>query len=111
VGAAEVERGRIVVEMATFLAGHDALVTIVSQVPPFPVECEYPIEIDGVAMEGYLAWMRSCSRFSVTGCPAVSIPAGHTPDGLPVGIQVVTRWGTERRLLEVAATLEAVLAS
>jgi amidase len=40
-------------------------------------------------MESYLDWMRSAYLVSATGCPALSVPAGFTPDGLPIGLQIV----------------------
>jgi amidase len=58
-------------------------------------------------METYLDWMRTAYFITVTGCPAISVPAGTTPDGLPVGIQVVAAHGRDRFLLEVAAAFEA----
>jgi amidase len=50
--------------------------------------------------------MRSAYLISVTGCPAVSVPAGFTAHGLPVGLQLVGPAGFERRLLEVALAYE-----
>jgi amidase len=50
--------------------------------------------------------MRSAYFITVTGCPAISVPAGFTPDGLPVGIQIVAPHNQERRLLEVAHAFE-----
>jgi amidase len=93
--------------MRGFFASYDVLVLPVSQVPPFPADQEYPTEINGVAVEDYLAWMRSAYFITVTGCPAISVPAGTTRDGLPVGIQIVAPHGADRRLLEVAAAFEA----
>jgi amidase len=49
--------------------------------------------------------MRSCSRITVTAHPAVSVPAGLTAAGLPVGLQLVGRYGADRRLLEIAAAI------
>jgi amidase len=86
--------------------GYDVLVLPVSQVPPFPADQEFPAAINGRPMETYLDWMRSCYLISVTGCPAISVPFGTTPDGLPVGIQVVAAHGRDRFLLEVAAAIE-----
>ena len=54
-------------------------------------------------MGSYLDWMRSAYLITVTGCPAISVPAGTTEDGLPVGLQLVAPYGRERMLLEVAA--------
>ncbi|MDE0383059.1 MAG: amidase family protein [Defluviicoccus sp.] len=47
--------------------------------------------------------------FNLSGQPAVSIPCGFDPDGLPVGLQVVARWGTDRLALAVAGRFERVL--
>jgi len=60
-----------------------------------------------VPMDSYIEWMRSNSRISVTGCPAISIPVGFSAAGLPVGLQLVTRPFGERALLEVAHALES----
>jgi amidase len=57
-------------------------------------------------MATYLDWMRSAYVITVTGCPAISLPAGATTDGLPVGVQVVAPFGADRRLLEVASAFE-----
>ena len=57
-------------------------------------------------MGSYLEWMRSCSRITVTAHPALSLPAGFTPDGLPVGLQLVGRQRGELALLRLAAAIE-----
>ncbi|MBP2364532.1 amidase [Pseudonocardia parietis] len=99
-------RSALAQRMREFFAEHDVLVLPVSQVPPFPADQEFPTAIDGRPMESYLDWMRSAYLITVTGCPAISVPFGTTPDGLPVGIQIVARHGADRRLLEVAAAVE-----
>jgi amidase len=95
--------------MRVFFASHDVLVLPVSQVPPFPADQEFPAQINGRPMDSYLDWMRSAYVITVTGCPAISVPAGTTRDGLPVGIQIVAPHGADRRLLEVAAAFEAAV--
>jgi amidase len=57
-------------------------------------------------MESYVAWMKSAYWISATWRPAMSIPAGFTPEGLPVGIQIVGRYREDRRLLEFAHAFE-----
>jgi len=59
-----------------------------------------------VPQESYLDWMRSAYLISVTGLPAISVPAGFTPDGLPVGLQLVGRRRADWHLLAVAAAFE-----
>ena len=93
--------------MATFLRTYDALALPASLVPPFPVEEEWVHEIAGVKLSTYLDWMRACTRISVTAHPAISIPFAFTDDGLPVGLQLVGRYGDERGLLQLAAAIEA----
>ncbi len=100
-------RGAVYASIETFLRDYDVLALPTAQVLPFPVEQEWVEEIDGVVMEHYVAWLRSCSRITVTGHPAISIPAGWSDDGRPVGLQLVGRHLEERRLLSVAAAFES----
>ena len=120
---AEVERGRALTSsalsratrlqaelaerMRAFFERYDYLACPVTQVEPFAIEQEYPTEVDGRAMGSYIEWMRSNSRISATLCPAVSVPVGFSPAGLPVGLQLVARPFRERALLEVAHALES----
>jgi amidase len=90
-----------------FFGRYDVLACPTVQVPPFAVDLEYPTEVAGVPQPDYLGWMRSCTLISATGCPAVSVPAGFTADGLPVGLQIVGAPRADRRVLEVAAGYEA----
>ena len=92
--------------MRVFFSRYDVLALPVSQVPPFSAEDEYPVHINGVPQETYLDWMRSAYLITVTGCPAISVPAGFTREGWPVGIQLVGPVRGERRLLEVAHAFE-----
>jgi amidase len=97
--------------MRALLEGFDALALPVSQVAPFPVEQEWVAEIAGVTMGSYLEWMRSCSRITMTAHPALSIPAGFTPEGLPVGLQLVGRHRGELGLLRLATGVERATAA
>jgi amidase len=93
--------------ISAFFTEFDALACPVSQVPPFAVDLDWVHEIDGVPQETYLDWMRSAYLISVTGLPAISVPAGFTPDGLPVGLQLVGRRRADWDLLSIAAVFEA----
>ncbi|RRO19908.1 amidase [Saccharopolyspora rhizosphaerae] len=106
VGRAERLHTELYHRVREFFTRYDVLALPVSQVPPFDVELEFPTEIGGVAMSSYLDWMRSAYWISATGCPAISVPAGFTPEGLPVGLQLVGPHRSERRLLEIAHAFE-----
>jgi amidase len=94
--------------MRALLERYDVLALPVSQVAPFAVEQEWVTEIAGTPMGSYLEWLRSCSRITVTAHPALALPAGFTPEGLPVGVQLVGRQRGELDLLRVAAAIERV---
>jgi amidase len=106
VARAEIAHTRLHERMVAFFDRYDVLLAPTTQVLPFPVELEYPTEIGGVPQENYLEWMRSCTLISATGCPALSVPGGFTPDGLPVGLQIVAAPRADRRVLEVGHAFE-----
>jgi Asp-tRNA(Asn)/Glu-tRNA(Gln) amidotransferase A subunit family amidase len=57
--------------------------------------------------ESYLDWMRSAYHVTVLGAAALSVPAGFTPDGLPIGLQIVTRPRSDLLTLQAGAAFEA----
>lgn len=106
VGIALRERAALQERVRRFFDGYDLIALPTVQVVPFPVELDWVHEIDGVPMENYLTWMRSCTDITVTACPAISVPGGITPDGLPVGVQLVAPPGRELLLLQVAHAMD-----
>ncbi|GGT65952.1 amidase [Streptomyces atratus] len=103
---AEAARSLLFQCMAAFFQRYDVLALPVSQLPPFPVEEAWPSEIDGVRQETYLDWMRSAYFISACSLPAISVPCGFTPQGLPVGIQLVGAPGADAQLLRIAHAFE-----
>lgn len=101
-------RVRLGAELWKYFETRDVFVTTTSQVLPFDAELEYPTEINGEPMADYLSWMRAATLISATGCPAVSVPAGFSESGLPVGIQIVAAPGRDLDLLRIAHAFEAV---
>jgi amidase len=82
------------------------LLCAVNQVPPFDANIHWPREIEGVQMEHYIAWMKSAYWITTTFRPAISVPAGFTDDGLPVGIQIVGRYRDDLGVLQIAHAFE-----
>ena len=90
------------------IGDYDALVCPTLAVPPFPLTEPDPTEIAGEPANGTLTDWSLPWVFNVTGHPVVSVPAGLTDDGLPVGMQIVGNRYTEQRLLAVAGAFERV---
>ena len=103
---AEAKRTELYHRVRIFMERYEFMVMPVTQVPPFPVTQEYITEIEGVQMGTYIDWMRSCYYITVTGLPAISVPCGFTPDGLPVGIQIVGRHQDDLGVLQLAHAFE-----
>jgi amidase len=102
----ESERTRIYRRAVEFFDRYDALLLPAAQVPPFPADQDWVREIDGKPMATYIDWMTICCAISVTGLPALSVPAGFTATGLPVGLQMVAGPHEDLRLLQLAHEFE-----
>ena len=89
-----------------FLEKYEFFILPTTQSPPFDVDTPYPTAIAGVHFDNYIDWMKSCWYISATGNPAASVPAGFTPEGLPVGIQIVGRDKQDFSVLELAHAFE-----
>lgn len=92
--------------MRRFEQTYEFLLCAVNQLPPFDAALDWPKRVDGVAMDHYVAWMKSAYWISATFRPAISVPAGFTPEGLPVGIQIVGRYRNDFALLQFAHAFE-----
>jgi amidase len=107
IARAESLRTELYQRMRAFLEQYEFLLGPVNQLPPFPVDTEYPTEIAGVKLANYLDWMKSCYYVTITSHPAISVPAGFTPGGLPVGLQIVGRYRDDFGVLQLAHAFEA----
>ncbi|MEQ1881024.1 MAG: amidase [Burkholderiales bacterium] len=106
VGAAEAKRTQLFQRMRAFMEKYDFLVAPVAQVLPFDVELPYVTRINGVELETYIDWMRSCYYITVTGAPAISVPCGFSRGGLPVGLQIIGRYQDDFGVLQLAHAFE-----
>ena len=103
---AEERRTALYARMAEFLSRYDFLLLPVTSVPPFPADQEYPTEVAGKPLTNYLEWMAPCSSITVTGLPAISVPAGFDPNNLPTGLQIVGRQKADISVLQLAHAYE-----
>lgn len=107
VSRAMVRHGQLVETMRVFQDRHPFLVSAVNQLPPFDASVHWPTSIEGCPMEHYIAWMKSTYWITTTFHPAISVPAGFTGEGLPVGIQIVGRHRDDQGVLEIAHAFES----
>jgi amidase len=99
-------QGQVMERMRLFQQKYEFVICAVNQLPPFDAKLDWPKEINGTKMEHYVAWMKSAYWITATACPAISVPAGFTSDGLPVGIQLVGRYRADFELLQLANMFE-----
>jgi amidase len=103
---AETAHGQIWRRFQAFLEKYEYFVLPTTQLPPFDIDRPYPAQIAGVKFENYIDWMKSCWYISATGNPAASVPGGFTPEGLPVGVQIVGRDKADFSVLQLAHAFE-----
>lgn len=99
-------RKRIYQVFLDYFEDYDFLICPSSQVLPFDLEMDYVKEINGVPMNDYLDWMSICCVISITGLPSISMPAGFSENGLPVGLQIVGKPGADMEVLQLAYAYE-----
>ena len=102
IARAERKRAEIWHRWRALLEKYDLLLTPAAPVPPFPVEQNYPEEINGRKLENYMDWIAPNFLVSLAALPAASVPAGLTSARLPVGLQVVGPRFSEPRILALA---------
>lgn len=90
----------------SFFGTFDLLLSPGAQVVPFDASLRYPTHIAGQPAPTYLDWMRSACVLSATSLPVLSVPAGFTPEGLPVGFQLAADHYQDMRLLRCGRAFE-----
>jgi aspartyl-tRNA(Asn)/glutamyl-tRNA(Gln) amidotransferase subunit A len=109
---APADRTQLYRSVESMLVEHDVLLSPTVSAPPPAVHhrSEDLFAIDGVLV-GTLReqWYCYTGLFNLTGHPALSVPAGFDPAGLPIGMQLVGRWYDEARLLDIAGWLEQAM--
>jgi amidase len=106
VGRALARQARMYDDSRRFFERYRYFVLPVTQVEPFDVNTPYPTEIAGTPMGTYIDWMRSCWYVTFMANPAISVPAGFTASGLPVGLQIVGRHRDDWSVLQLAHAFE-----
>jgi Asp-tRNA(Asn)/Glu-tRNA(Gln) amidotransferase A subunit family amidase len=104
--AVELDRRRLVSDVAAVFDDVDLIVTPMSSMPPFAAEGPMPTVIDGAEVHGGMSVVLAMLA-NLVNLPAVSVPAGLTAEGLPVGLQIIGPRFREDLLLAAAARYES----
>ena len=109
---AERKRAEIFQRVADFMERFDGFALPTSQVLPFDSDQPHPTSINGIALDTYVDWLKSCYWITVSAHPAISIPCGVSDHQkpLPVGLQLVGKFGADEALLDLAEFAETLLA-
>ncbi|MBT6276911.1 MAG: amidase [Chromatiales bacterium] len=102
----EIARSAYTQRTREFLDTYDVLLSPATIVPPYPIEQRFVEECNGHTFGNYIQWCSIAYAITVTGFPCMSLPAGFTDDGLPVGLQIVGGPRGEAALLSAAAAYE-----
>jgi amidase len=106
IGRAMGRQSQMFAQSRQFFERYDYFVLPVTQVAPFDVNTPYPTAVNGTPMKTYIDWMRSCWYITFMSNPAISVPAGFTSTGLPVGLQIVGRHRDDWSVLQMAHAFE-----
>jgi amidase len=104
--AAEHTRLKVFHRFRELFERYDVLLTPAAPVKPFPVEMNFPGDINGRKLENYVDWLAPTFLVTLVSLPAGSVPAGMARDGLPVGMQVVAPRFEEPRILSIAKLVQ-----
>jgi amidase len=105
--AAEHQRAQVFHRFRELFERFDILLTPAAPVKPYPVEMNFPNEINGRKLDNYIDWIAPAFLITLVSLPAGSVPAGKSRDGLPVGLQIVAPRFEEPRILSIAKLVQA----
>jgi amidase len=104
----ELARARYLARAVNFFEEYDILLSPATIVPPYPIEQRFVSELGDHKFSNYVEWLSIAYAITITGHPALSVPAGFTKSGLPVGLQIVGGPRGEANLLSAANLYEEI---
>lgn len=100
------DRGRLISGFEEAMNGLDGLLLPTTPLPASRIDEAVETELLGQKVNTFLTFIRNCDPISVVGYPAITVPAGYSRTGLPIGLQIVARPWEEDRLLSMAYAFE-----
>ena len=103
---ANLNRTKIFNNMTALFERFDVLACPTVGCMPHPQTEEWVSDVGGQKLTGYMDWLRHAFLATTTGLPAISVPVGPGPRGLPIGIQLIGKPRGEAALLAAARAFE-----
>jgi Asp-tRNA(Asn)/Glu-tRNA(Gln) amidotransferase A subunit family amidase len=100
------DRNKMISGFKEAMSGLDALLLPTTPLPACKIGEDVETELQGKKVDTFLTFIRNCDPISVVGYPAISVPAGYSRTGLPIGLQIVARPWEEDKLLSMAYAFE-----
>ena len=100
------DRNKMIAGFEEAMVGTDALLLPTTPLPACKIGDDIETDFLGKKVNTFLTFIRNCDPISVVGYPAITVPAGYSQTGLPIGLQIVTRPWEESKLLSMAYDFE-----
>ena len=105
IAAAEHKRLEVYHRFRALFERFDVLLTPAAPVKPYPLELNFPDQINGQNFEDYIDWIAPAFLITLVSLPAASAPAGLAQDGLPIGMQIVAPRFGDPLILSIASLI------
>ena len=109
IAKALLRRARLYSDIVGFFRTYDAMILPAAPILPRDIKERWPRQINGVALDNYVEWLKLAALVTMTACPSLALPAGFSADGRPIGIQVVGKPRGEADLLSAGLVIEDIL--
>ena len=100
------DRNKMISGFEDAMTGLDALILPTTPLPASKIGDDVETELLGKKVDTFLTFIKNCDPISVVGYPAITVPAGYSKTGLPIGLQIVARPWEEGQLVSMAYSFE-----
>jgi len=100
------DRNKMIAGFEEAMSGIDALLLPTTPLPACKIGEDSKTELLGKEVDTFLTYIRNCDPISVVGYPAITVPAGYSSAGLPIGLQIAARPWEEGKLVGIAHEFE-----
>jgi Asp-tRNA(Asn)/Glu-tRNA(Gln) amidotransferase A subunit family amidase len=100
------DRNKMISGFENAMKGVDALIFPTTPLPAAKIGEDAETELLGKKVNTFLTFIKNCDPVSVVGYPAITVPAGYSKAGLPIGLQIVATPWEEGKLVSMAYAFE-----